>query len=280
MLIPPLLHVATDVATCNRGPILCKLDFGSVYTNKSTQLPQPSCAPAARSAAAVRAPATQQTQYLGESAETPETAATGLELPFPATTFRAATPPASSIGGCNLRPERCPASPTQRPAYPRAQPARTGVRSEPPHPAERTNKKTACSHGSGGLDDRPHRLQQQVNPSPRPHHPALRRTSAHARTRARSTPTRTSIPNPATSLTSHEDCQRRALLALPPCRSSMIQAFSPPLTLAPKHLPRSQRSGRLHASLLAPCPCRCLHLLASTLDRALSSPHRRRCPAA
>ena len=187
MLIP-LLHVATIVATCNRGPILCKLDCGSVYTNKSTQLPPPRCAPAARSAAAVRAPATQQTQYLGESAETPEFAATGLELPFPATTFRAATPPASSIGGCNLRPERCPASPTQRPAYPRAQPARTGVRSEPPHPAERTNKNTACSHGSGGLDDRPHRLQQQVNPSPRPHHPALRRTSAHARTRARPTP--------------------------------------------------------------------------------------------
>jgi hypothetical protein len=92
MLIP-LLHVATSVATCNRGPILCKLDFGSVYTNKSTQLPPPRCAPAARSAAAVRAPATQQTQYLGESAETPETAANGLELPFPATTFRAATPP-------------------------------------------------------------------------------------------------------------------------------------------------------------------------------------------
>lgn len=113
MLIP-LLHVATSFATCNRGPILCKLDCGSVYTNKSTQLPPPRCAPAACSAAAVRAPATQQTQYLGESAETPETAATGLELPFPATTFRAANPPARSIGGCNLRPERCPASPTLR----------------------------------------------------------------------------------------------------------------------------------------------------------------------
>ena len=45
---------------------------------------------------------------------------------------------------------------TLRPAYPRAQPARTGVRSEPPHPAERTNKNTACSHGSGGLSDFPH----------------------------------------------------------------------------------------------------------------------------
>ena len=155
MLIP-LLHVATSVATCNRGPILCKLDCGSVYTNKSTQLPPPRCAPAARSAAAVRAPATQQTQYLGESAETPETAATGLELPFPATTFRAANPPARSIGGCNLRPKRCPASPTLRPAYPRAQPARTGVRSKLPHPAERTNKTTAGSHGIGSLSDFPH----------------------------------------------------------------------------------------------------------------------------
>ena len=28
--------------------------------------------------------------------------------------------------------------------------------------------------------------------------------------------------------------------------------------------------------MLVPCPCRCLHLLTSTLDRALSSPHRRR----
>jgi len=56
----------------------------------------------------------------------------------------------------------------------------------------------------------------RVNPSPRPHHPAaLRRTSAHTCTRARPTPTRTSIPDPATSLTSHEDFQRRVLLAVP-----------------------------------------------------------------
>jgi hypothetical protein len=39
-----------------------------------------------------RTPATQQTQYLGESAETPETTATSLELPVPATVLWAATP--------------------------------------------------------------------------------------------------------------------------------------------------------------------------------------------
>ena len=39
-----------------------------------------------------RTPATQQTQYLGESAETPETTANSLELPVPATVLWAATP--------------------------------------------------------------------------------------------------------------------------------------------------------------------------------------------
>ena len=35
-VLGPLLHLATDVATCYRGPILCKLVFGSVNTLHAT----------------------------------------------------------------------------------------------------------------------------------------------------------------------------------------------------------------------------------------------------
>ena len=87
-----------------------------------------------------RTPATQQTQYLGESAETPEATANSLELPVPATVLWAATPPAISISGHDPHTSRYPAPPTQHPAHPSAQPARSGVRSEHPHPAERTRK--------------------------------------------------------------------------------------------------------------------------------------------
>lgn len=59
--------------------------------------------------------------------------------------------PASSIGSCKLRPERCPAVPTERPAYPCAQPACAGIGSEPPYPAQRRNQ-------NGNLSDCPHRL--------------------------------------------------------------------------------------------------------------------------
>ena len=72
--------------------------------------------------------------------------------------------PASSISDRNTGPERFPTSPTQRPAYPSAQPARAGVRSESPYPAERTNKKAAGSHGIGGLGDclpLPHRVDDR-----------------------------------------------------------------------------------------------------------------------
>jgi hypothetical protein len=50
-----------------------------------------------------------------------------------------------------------------------AQPAWAGVRSESPHPAERTNKKTARSYGTGGLSDRPPLLRRSVSsPAPFP----------------------------------------------------------------------------------------------------------------
>ena len=78
-------------------------------------------------------------------------------------------PPGNRISGRNLPASRYPALPTQHPTHPSAQPARAGVRSESPNPAERTNKKTAGSHGTGGLDDRPHLLRRQVSsPAPLP----------------------------------------------------------------------------------------------------------------
>ena len=78
-------------------------------------------------------------------------------------------PPGNRINGRNLPASRYPALPTQHPTHPSAQPARAGVRSESPNPAERTNKKTAGSHGTGGLDDRPHLLRRQVSsPAPPP----------------------------------------------------------------------------------------------------------------
>jgi hypothetical protein len=86
-------------------------------------------------------------------------------------------PPAAPISGRNLHASHYPALPTQHPAHPSAQPARAGVRSESPNPAERTNKKTAGSHGTGDLDDRPHLLRRQVSspaPPPSPQHFAAR----------------------------------------------------------------------------------------------------------
>jgi hypothetical protein len=62
---------------------------------------------------------------------------------------------ASSIGDHNPRAEHHPARPTPHPAHPSAQPARAGVRSESSCPAERTNKKTAGIHRTGGISDRP-----------------------------------------------------------------------------------------------------------------------------
>ena len=80
-----------------------------------------------------------------------------------------------------------------------AQPAWAGVRSESPHPAERTNKKTARSYGTGGLSDRPPLLRRPVS-SPAPLHcPALRRgertLSGPARVRVHFCSPRTRAPS-------------------------------------------------------------------------------------
>ena len=123
----------------------------------------------------------RQTQYLGEAIETSGTAATSLKLLIPATIFRATTP--RKFPSATTIPTQSTIQSAQpHPAHPSAQPACAGVRSESPHPAERTNKKTTGSYGTGGLSDRPPLLRRPVS-SPAPFYcPALRRASVRART--------------------------------------------------------------------------------------------------
>jgi hypothetical protein len=100
--------------------------------------------------------------------------------------------PASSISDRNTGPERFPTSPTQRPAYPSAQPARAGVRSESPYPAERTNKKAAGSHGTGGLGDclplPPRRQVSSPAPPPSPSTSPRKRSCPHPHARTAKPP--------------------------------------------------------------------------------------------
>ena len=63
-----------------------------------------------------------------------------LGAPGPSYSSLGSNPPAISISGHDPHTSRYPAPPTQHPAHPSAQPARSGVRSEHPHPAERTRK--------------------------------------------------------------------------------------------------------------------------------------------
>jgi hypothetical protein len=100
--------------------------------------------------------------------------------------------PASSISDRYTGPERFPTSPTQRPAYPSALPARVAVRSESPHPAERTNKKAAGSHGPGGLGDclplPPRRQVSSPAPPPSPSTSPRKRSCPHPHARTANPP--------------------------------------------------------------------------------------------
>ncbi|MFN9983103.1 MAG: hypothetical protein ACK53Y_24465, partial [bacterium] len=72
------------------------------------------------------------------------TAATSLKLLIPATIFWATTP--RQFPSATTIPTQSTIQRAQpQPAHPSVQPARAGVRSESPHSAERTNKKTAGS---------------------------------------------------------------------------------------------------------------------------------------
>jgi hypothetical protein len=93
---------------------------------------------------------------------------------------------------------QCP--PSRHPTYPSAHPARAGVRSESPYPAEGTNKKSAGSHGTGSLDGCPPLLRQQVSSRAPPSLSASSSARLPARLHGQS-PTGTSLHSPPTSLT-------------------------------------------------------------------------------
>jgi len=143
----------------------------------------------------------QQTQYLGEATETSGTAARSLKLLIPATIFWATTP--RQFPTATTTPTQSTIQRAQpHPAHPSAQPACAGVRSESPHPAERTNKKTAGSYGTGGLSDRPPLLRRPVS-SPAPfiaqHFAARAFAPAPACPHGQSPPAHLPIPPPHTS---------------------------------------------------------------------------------
>jgi hypothetical protein len=142
----------------------------------------------------------QQPRYLGKFAETAETPAISLELPILATTLWAAEPTRFPSAAAIPAHSTIQCPPLRHPTSPSAHPARAGVCSESPYPAERTNKKTAGSHETGSLDGHPPLLRQQVSSRAPPSLSA----SSSARLLARSHgqyPTGTSLHSPPTSLT-------------------------------------------------------------------------------
>ena len=136
------------------------------------------------------------------SAQLPRISGNYRHLNISANTPEPRTPPPSAWSHCsplqlsaqqrtiNLRsrlqslPRAHPASPTQHPTPHSAQPARAGVRSESPHPAERTNKKTAGSTGIDSFNNRPPLLQHQVRSRAPPSPSTSPRGRPRAHTRA------------------------------------------------------------------------------------------------
>ena len=142
----------------------------------------------------------QQPRYIGEFAETVKTPAISLELLISATTLWAAAPTRFPSAAAIPAHSTIQCPPLRHPTSPSAHPARAGVCSQSPYPAERTNKKTAGSHETGSLDGHPPLLRQQVSSRAPPSLSA----SSSARLLARSHgqyPTGTSLHSPPTSLT-------------------------------------------------------------------------------
>jgi len=146
LLLPPCGGVQSQqpqkkLKLHNQHPVLLGTSFPS-----DTAVPAVAAAALrVRRAAAARAPATPaictSRRILGNSGNLRhQLGATG-----PSYTSLGSNPPAISISGRNPHTSRYPALPTQHPAHPSAQPAGAGVRSDSPHPAERTNEKTAGS---------------------------------------------------------------------------------------------------------------------------------------
>jgi len=121
--------------------------------------------------------------------------------------------------------------------YPSAQPARAGVRSESLHPAERTDKKTAGSHGTGSFDDHPPLLRQQVSARA----PVTQRERPRTHTLAPSSPHHLSpyihhFPNPSCAAHIGARTPRSAPLARF-CPSPCSGGSSPPHTTRPLGAP-------------------------------------------
>ena len=123
----------------------------------------------------------QQPRYLGDLAETVETPAISLELSISATTLWAAAPTRFPSAAAIPAHSTIQCPPSMHPTYPSAHFARVGVRSESPHPAERTFKKK-CRFTWDWQPQRPPSSPPAAGKLERPpHHPALRQASARAR---------------------------------------------------------------------------------------------------
>lgn len=163
----------------------------------------------------------RRTAYLSALAEVAGAAAIALELLIPASTFWAATPqlfPSAAAIPTQSTIQRH----IQHPAHPRDQPTRAGVRSEPPRPAERTNKTPAGSHKTGSLDDFPHLLPAagKLKRAPITQNFVARtpaRVHAHAQPPQAHQSLNPPLPKPPTQILA-----ARAPLALPRTRSSLL----------------------------------------------------------
>jgi hypothetical protein len=198
--IAPLRDRRSPVAATPQENQISKLNSsraGKVISNQPTAVPAVAAtALRACCAAAVRAPATPANSISRRLRRNSGTCRHQLGAAGPSYNSLGSNPTANPIGGRNLPASRYPALPTRHPAHPNAQPARAGVRSESPNPAERTNKKTAGSYGTGSLDDRPHLLRQQVSArAPITQH-FVARAPARARTHIQPPPSHLPIPPP------------------------------------------------------------------------------------
>ena len=191
----------------------------------------------------------QQPRYLGKFAETVETPAISLELLISATTLWAAAPtrfPSAAVIPAHST-FQCP--PSWHPTYPSAHFARVGVRLESSHPAERTNKKNAGSHRTGGLDDHPHLLQRQVSSRALP---ITQHFAKRAPARAFSHPIALAHQPPLPPLVAHSAPARRSAAISLSHRPSSRRSLLPQTVRCASHALRRQRGAGNNRRRLPP----------------------------
>ena len=191
----------------------------------------------------------QQPRYLGNFAETVETPAISLELSISATTLWAAAPTRFPSAAAIPAHSTIQCPPSRHPTYPSAHFARVGVRSESPHPAERTNKKNAGSHRTGGLDDHPHLLQRQVS-SRAP--PITQHFAKRAPARAFSHPIALAHQPPLPPLVAHSAPARRSAAISLSHRPSSRRSLLPQTVRCASHALRRQRGAGNNRRRLPP----------------------------